>query len=283
MLVSENDHPGRAARTAGRVAAIEHLGPLLWLIVQVPGCADASPGQFALLHAEPSGCFLPRAFSVAAQAGDQVSFLIAPIGSGTRELEGLDIGDPLWVTGPLGKGFDMQALLAPPSRRIVVVAGGVGAAPFPLLLDRLAAFPAGPPADVLVLLGFRDEAQALGAQPVEAAAGRLAAAGGTCRVEIATEDGSIGPARLVTDLLAAEQRAGDRVVVCGPAAMSDAVWRVCRRVPEISVWFSVETTMACGVGSCHGCAVILADGSIARVCHDGPVFSGPAIYGGAAN
>lgn len=278
MSEPENDHPGRAARAAARVVAREHLGGLLWLTVHVPGWSGASPGQFALLHPEPSVCFLPRAFSVAAQAGDDVSFLIAPIGSGTRELDGLDVGDAVWVTGPLGNGFDVPALLAPPSSRIVIVAGGVGVAPFSLLLDRLGELPAGLEAEVLVLLGFRDGAQARGAEPVEAAARRLAGIGGTCRIEIATEDGSRGPG-LVTDLLAAEQRRGDRVVVCGPAAMSDAVWRVCGSVPEISLWFSLETTMACGVGSCHGCAISLADGSIARVCHDGPVFGGAAVYG----
>jgi dihydroorotate dehydrogenase electron transfer subunit len=37
--------------------------------------------------------------------------------------------------------------------------------------------------------------------------------------------------------------------------------------------------MACGVGSCHGCAVPLADGSFARVCHDGPVFLGETVFG----
>ena len=279
MFTSHKDHPGRAARTAGRVIEQERLGELLWLTVNVPGWSGASPGQFALLHPDTSGCFLPRAFSVAAQTGDEISFLISPIGAGTRELEGLAVGDLLWVTGPLGNGFDVQTLVAAPSARIVIVAGGVGAAPFPLLLRRLAELQTGSEIDVLVLLGFRTQAQAHGARPVTAAASRLAAAGGACRVEIATEDGSNGVARLVTDLLAAEVRPGDRVVVCGPAAMSKAVWQVCRRVPEIAVWFSMETPMACGVGSCHGCAITLANGSIARVCHDGPVFGGSAVYG----
>ena len=279
MFQSDKDHPGRAARTAGRVAGLERLGGLLWLTVSVPGWAGASPGQFALLHPDLSGCFLPRAFSVAAQAGDEVSFLVAPIGVGTRELEGLEVDDLLWVTGPLGNGFNIRALVAAPSPRIVIVAGGVGAAAFPLMLQCLAEPQIGSGTDVLVLLGFRTEGQVQGARPVTEAASRLAAAGGACRVEIATEDGSEGPARLVTDLLVAEARPGDRVVVCGPAAMSKAVWQVCREVPETAVWFSRETTMACGVGSCHGCAITLADGSIARVCHDGPVFSGSAIYG----
>jgi dihydroorotate dehydrogenase electron transfer subunit len=63
--------------------------------------------------------------------------------------------------------------------------------------------------------------------------------------------------------------------------MMDAVWRVCSNSGVEAAWFSLETGMACGVGSCHGCAVTLADGSVALVCHDGPVFTGDAIYGRA--
>ncbi len=262
------------------MAARERLGGFLWLTVKVPDWSPASPGQFALLHADSSGCFLPRAFSVAGQERDLVSFLISPIGRGTQELNGLGIGDLVWVTGPLGNRFEVEALVAPPSSRILVVAGGVGAAPFPLLLDRLTALACAPMLSVLVLLGFRDETQARSAEPVEAAAAGLAASGCKCRIEIATEDGSGGRAGLVTDLLTSHLRPGDRVFVCGPTAMAEAVWRVCQKVPNTTVWFSMETVMACGVGSCHGCALTLADGSIARVCHEGPVFSGSALYGG---
>ena len=105
-------------------------------------------------------------------------------------------------------------------------------------------------------------------------------AGLRCRLEVATEDGSRGPAEKVTDLLARHLLPGDRVAVCGPWAMSEAVWRVCSAVPDVQTWFSLETKMACGVGSCHGCVITLADGSHARVCHDGPVFRGEEVFGG---
>jgi dihydroorotate dehydrogenase electron transfer subunit len=287
-------HHGSPGRLLGSVWAKEPKGSLVWLTVEVHGWRGARPGQFAMLQPEPSRCFLPRALSVADEIGERVSFLVAPVGEGTEELCALETGEPVWVLGPLGNGFDLDeigaGLVTPATSpaaglRLVVVAGGVGAAPFPLLLARLAsghrAADAGVSAgrrgvgarfgvahgpwaeqgclEVVVLLGFRDALQAQGAAPVEAAVSRSVDAGLQCRLLLATED--------------------DRVVVCGPPAMSAAVWRTCSSIPDVRTWFSLEAGMACGVGSCHGCALTLADGSLARVCHDGPVFSGERVFG----
>jgi dihydroorotate dehydrogenase electron transfer subunit len=279
-------------RLSGRVVGNEWLGTMVLFTVEVPDWRAAHPGQFALLQPEPSRCFLPRALSVADQAEEKVSFLVAPIGEGTRELCSLPVGDPVWVLGPLGNGFDVEALVTSPGRA-VVVGGGVGVAPFPLLLSRMAErygalFPqasgqqpgspaaAGP--EVLVLLGFRDAAQARGAAPVQDAALRMGRAGLRCRLEVATEDGLRGPAEKVTDLLERHLQPGDRVAVCGAEAMAKAAWRICAAVHDVEAWFSLEANMACGVGSCHGCAITLAGGSLARVCHDGPVFAGKEVF-----
>jgi dihydroorotate dehydrogenase electron transfer subunit len=281
-------------RVLGRVVTNEQLGTMVRLTVEVPGWRGSRPGQFALLQAEPSCCFLARAVSIADEAGERVSFLMAPVGEGTRELCDLVVGRPLWVLGPLGNGFDVEALVTSPGR-VLIVAGGAGLAPFPLLLSRMveryrAAFPeavdqqpgspaaAGP--EVLVLLGFRDSVQSEGAAPAREAALRTGEAGLRCHLEVVTEDGSKGPAEKVTDLLGRHLQPGDRVVVCGPWAMATAVWRICSAVPDVATWFSLEANMACGVGSCHGCAIALPDGSQARVCHDGPVFPGKAVFGG---
>ncbi len=126
------------ARLLGHVTDNELLGTMFRLDVAIPGWPGARPGQFALLQAEPSRCFLPRAVSISDEAGERVSFLIAPVGEGTRELCDLAVGKPLWVLGPLGNGFDVEALVTSPGRA-VIVAGGVGVAPFPLLLSRMQA------------------------------------------------------------------------------------------------------------------------------------------------
>ena len=291
--ITDEAHQARGHRTLGSVLRNEPLGAMIRLEVDVPGWRSAEPGQFALLQPEPSGCFLARAISVADEVGARVSFLVAPVGEGTRELCALAGGDPVWVLGPLGKGFDVDALVTSPGRA-VIVAGGVGVAPFPLLLTRMvqryqSLFPepagqdpgspeaAGP--EVLVLLGFRDAVQAEVSTPLRDVAARMGETGLRCRVEVATEDGSRGPAEKVTDLLARHVRSGDRVAVCGPAPMAEAVWSICASVPDVETWFSLETGMACGVGSCHGCLVTLADGSDGRVCKDGPVFPGEVVFG----
>lgn len=293
-------HSHEGCRLLGRVVESRRLGSLVDLEVQVSGWPGSRPGQFALVQAEPSRCFLARALSVSDETGERIRFMVAPVGEGTRELCALSAGGRVWVLGPLGNGFDVDALVTSPGRA-VIVAGGVGVAPFPLLLARMAAryrelFPAAsaagaspatafnsPVADgpeVLVLLGFRDKAQFEGAEPVREAAAQMGEAGLRCHLEVATEDGSWGPAEKVTDLLRRHLQPGDRVAVCGPSAMSAAVWQVCSSVLDVETWFSLETNMACGVGSCHGCTIPLADGSQARVCHDGPVFAGKEVFGG---
>jgi len=282
----------RRGRVLGRVVGKAARGSLVWLTIEVPGWPGAEPGQFALLQPQPSRCFLARALSISDEDGDEVSFLIDPIGEGTRELCDLSMRDAVWVFGPLGNGFPLEEIAsrwsssAVPAQgrlgrgRLVVVGGGVGVAPFPLVLSRVARTLSTPAAEaeIVVLLGFRDESQAQGAVPVEAAVARAKEAGLGCRLEVVAEDGSRGPAQKVTDLLKSELQPGDQVVVCGPPAMSDAVWSVCATRPGVRTWFSLEANMACGVGSCHGCAITLADGSFARVCHDGPVFPGETVY-----
>jgi dihydroorotate dehydrogenase electron transfer subunit len=271
-----------ARRSPAVVVENRPLGSLVWLTVQVIGWPGARPGQFVMLQSATSACFLARPLSVAQQEGDLVSLLIAPVGSGTHELCSLNEGQFLWVLGPLGNGFDLDALTRGPGR-LVVVGGGVGAAPFPLLLSTLAASaaadPAGPrPKEVVVLLGFRDAAQASGAAPIAEAAAALENAGIACPGEVVTENGSVGRPERVTDALWRQLLPGDRLAVCGPWAMAEAVARVCAAIPDVSVWFSLEAGMACGVGSCHGCVVSLTGGGKARVCREGPVFTGETLF-----
>lgn len=305
--------PSPTARLLGKVIHSERVGAMFLLRLRVPGWRGALPGQFAMLHPEPTARFLPRAFSLHLQEGEEIGFLIAPVGVGSEELSELEVGDRVLVLGPLGRGFERalpglaqtglasagavggtglasaaalglegqapqgQALPAP--GRLLIAAGGVGAAPFILLLEELAARPPAGLADVLVLLGFRDDLQAealhLFREPLDA----LAAAGVPARLEVIAEDGSLGRPGLVTTLLREELHPGDLVLACGAHAMCEAVWDVCLTLGDVTAWFSLEAGMACGIGSCQGCVLPLADGSLAKVCRQGPVFSGEEAFG----
>lgn len=183
----------------------------------------------------------------------------------------------MWVLGPLGRGFPVDGIVPASGGRLVIVAGGAGVAAFPLLIESLATRGEIPPPTV-VLLGFRDAIQAECLETFTAPVAVLRARGSDVRLEVICEDGSLGRTGMVTHLLADELRPGDVVAACGAHAMCDAVWQLCRR-RACAAWFSLEAGMACGVGSCQGCVIPTADGSLARVCREGPVFAGEVAFG----
>jgi dihydroorotate dehydrogenase electron transfer subunit len=270
----EGASAGGGRRLLARVVGREPLGGMMRLTLEIPGWPGAKPGQFALAQAVSSSCFLGRALSISDERGEEIDFLVAPIGNGTRELCALVEDSTIWVLGPLGNGFDLEGLCGG-SGRVVLVGGGTGIAPFPLLLSRLPA-----PRELVVLLGFRDAEQALSSGPLQRTIARIGAEGSICTLEVITEDGSAKAVGRVTDLLERHLRPGDRLAVCGPDAMAREIWRLCLKTGKVEAWFSLEANMACGVGSCHGCVVAVADGSYVRVCREGPVFAGKEVFGG---
>jgi NAD(P)H-flavin reductase len=258
------------------VSGVETLGAYRVLRVADPDGPSPEPGQFAMLAAaerwgggEDERPYLPRAFSVARWAGGEAHFLLEDVGPGTNRLCELRVGDPLWALGPLGVGF----VHPPPGRRAVLVGGGVGIAPLAILQDALEDAGASAGGDsprgrrrearersVTVLLGFRDHARAQGASLLR-------------RAQVTTDDGSVGPGCLVTELLDWELDHDGAAVVyaCGPAGMLEAVRALCAQ-REVPAQLALEAGMACGFGACYGCVVPKRDGAYLRVCVDGPVI-----------
>jgi dihydroorotate dehydrogenase electron transfer subunit len=281
------------ARVRGELVSRERVGAYWRLRIRVPGWQPGLPGQFAMLQPEPSGFFLPRPFSLHGGRGEDVMFLVAPVGPGSEELCRLPVGGLVWVLGPLGRGFPLEEIVAHRGR-VVIVAGGAGVAPFPPVLEWLqkrAARPSGADGveaarvvggerpELLCLLGFRDEAQAGAAAVLEQGLLALRSAGWRARSEVITEVGDRPTLGTVTDLMRGLLQPGDRVLACGPEPMCAAVWTECARVPGTGAWFSLEARMACGIGSCHGCAIPVAGGGLAVVCRQGPVFRGEDVFG----
>lgn len=246
------------------------------LRVALAGWPGAAPGHFVMLSPGAQSAalrfdpLLPRPMAVYrthagthAGATPEIEILYKTTGRGTHLLAQVRTGDTLRVVGPLGVPF----ALAPPGARSILVGGGTGVASLYEL-----AYQARARGPVVVLLGARRADDLMGRADFEALGVDL---------RIATEDGSAGRRGLVTELLEAAiaeaaPAAGDRVYACGPTTMM-------RRAAEIAAAsgraceVSLENRMACGFGVCLGCAVPRADGTIALVCRDGPVFGGAAV------
>ena len=235
-----------------------------WLEFVAPEIArQAAPGQFVMVGFGTRGWgtpFLPRPNSVAAVRGGRVGVLVRVYGEGSRRIAALRPGDAALLLGPLGTHFQLGG-----ARKILCVAGGVGLAPF-LMLPAWAR-QAAPDAEVRLLYGERSAAAVFDAGKIHEIAGVDA--------EIYTEDGSIGRSGRVTDGL--DLDGIDLVLSCGPTPMLKVV-RALALEAGVPCQLAVEEHMACGMGTCVGCAIETVDRetgeeSYSLVCTDGPVFS----------
>lgn len=224
------------------------------------GPANPRPGQFYMLSTEhrwgggeDGRPYLPRAFSFARAAGlpgggAELQFLLERVGPGTDRLGALQAGEGLWITGPLGMGFDPGA-----ETRVLLVGGGIGVAPLLGLADSIKY--------AAVLLGFRSGPHAAAARlfPPEP--------------QVVTDDGSVGEQALVTELLHRELVKDSKATVyaCGPPPMLEGVRALCEE-REVPAQLAMESGMACGYGACFGCVMPTRSGYV-RLCVDGPVVN----------
>ncbi|MCX2982748.1 dihydroorotate dehydrogenase electron transfer subunit [Halieaceae bacterium IMCC14734] len=224
----------------------------------------AVPGEFVMIRGD-WGCHpvLPRAFSLV-ESGAHGAVLVKAIGPGTQLLESMKVDDELVVFGALGKGYRIDDS----GLRPVLVAGGVGVAPLLFLARELAARGQRP----LFLYGAGTEHDLPLADEIAEVAELI----------ITTEDGSVGEQGLITaPLQRALQDGADSIVyTCGPNGMLKAVAGVSQS-HNTPCQVALEAPMACGMGTCKGCAVPIPDGSFKYVCYDGPVFDAEVIYGAA--
>ncbi|MDD3224686.1 MAG: dihydroorotate dehydrogenase electron transfer subunit, partial [Clostridium sp.] len=195
---------------------------------------------------------LSRPVSVNKIDDSGITFLYKVVGKGTEILSQLEPKDDIKITGPLGNGFDAEKF----SGKIAVVAGGIGIAPMPYLIETLKN------CTVDLYAGFRNDCS-LAQKTLKYAD----------NVYIATERGDLGQKGYVTDIL--EPKKYDTVVCCGPNIMMNKVVKMCKE-DNVPVYLSLENKMACGVGACLVCTCKTKSGR-KRACKDGPVFLGEEL------
>jgi len=221
-----------------------------------------SAGQFAMLRLpNRSDPLLGRPLAVyrltRSATVTVLEFVYLVIGKMTARLAELRPNDRLEIWTPLGKGFQADAV-----RRSILVAGGIGQAPFLMFAERHP--------DSTLLYGARTATRIACVEDFE----RLG-----IDVHIATDDGSRGHHGAVTDLIQTVYRPGEstKVIACGPHPMLQAAFRVaeCLRLP---CDVSLESPMSCGLGICFGCVVEYRsdenpdEWDYRRTCVDGPAF-----------
>jgi len=239
------------------VISNEELCPeayVLW--AQSPEIADvARPGQYVMVRCgEGDEMPLRRPLSVhrTSRKGG-VAFLFAVVGRGTEWLAQRKQGDSLDLFGPLGNGFD----IAPSSKNLLLVAGGIGIAPLIALAESAVATGS----SVTLLMGDKNKARIYPERLLPS----------EIKVVVATEDGSLGLKGMVTDLIPQFVSGADQVFACGPLPMYRRMAEMCGQRGNMPVQVLLEAVMGCGVGACLSCAVETGHGR-KLVCKDGPVF-----------
>jgi len=238
--------------------------------------AKVLPGQFFMVrNPATNDPLIGRAFAlydVAADGSGWVDVVYIVKGKLTTSLAKLSPGASLGVWGPLGNGF------APPlSEHLVLVAGGVGQTPFLALAKQVLGLQAFGPPDRRRASNCRQVTLCYGVRSASYLAGVEQFRNAGVDVRLATDDGSLGPPRLVTELLAEVlvEYPNAHVICCGPEPMMEAVARMTRQ-RNLECHVSLETPMACGIGICFSCVAKVGtetDWDYQRTCVEGPVFN----------
>jgi dihydroorotate dehydrogenase electron transfer subunit len=260
-------------------------------LTQVRGCgADAAvvrleldcepaplrASRFFMLRREDGlSPLIPRPYSIYRQRGRELEFLVKRLGRGSRALVESRPGDRLRLIGPLGNGWPTLDGAGAPW---VLLAGGVGSAPFLMAIEQALAGMDGArpcrPEQLPFLFGAAHGGLLYDLDLFRATG---------VPVHTATVDGSHGRRGHVLDLLHELWERGAlprevRLLACGPERMLEAVEHLARE-RGLPCWLSLETLMGCGVGICNGCPVPtrpegpLGKWSNAKCCVEGPVFS----------
>ncbi len=256
-------------------STVRRLGLLYDARARAPRAA-----RFVMLALEDRSLhLLPRPFSISdvvtgADGRTVTEILYKPVGKVTGLMTGLRPGDRVHVGGLCGNGFPDPA----PGRRPVLLAGGIGNAPFALHVRELAAGPfRGRAAGIVLFLAGRSAEDVWIQDAVRAS--------GITIVEV-TEDGSRGEKGRITDALLRRLPGLGAIegFACGPGPMLRALSALALE-HGFPCHLSVEERMACGYGVCNACVVEersagvpRGEGSYLKSCVEGPVFEAREIH-----
>ena len=244
------------------------LCPKTWeMVVTCPRLAQkAEPGHFVIVMADEQGERIPLTIADFNAGQGTITLVIMAVGTSTEKLVRMNAGENLYaLIGPLGHASELEHY-----GKVIMVAGGVGAAPVYPIARALKAMGN----HVMMIHGARNKELLFWQDRLNEASSEYI---------VTTDDGSQGRKGLVTEplreLLEADQPNDPRtitgVIAIGPAIMMKFCAETVRPY-GVKTIASLNTIMIDGTGMCGGCRVSVG-GATKFTCVDGPEFDALAV------
>lgn len=223
------------------------------------------PGQFINLKIRNSlDPLIRRPFAVFDFNSKAISILYKVIGKSTTILSHLHKNDEIEYFGFLGTPFEY----APVNKKTWIIAGGIGIGGIHLFLKKIKL-----KNNVELFMGFNTKEEA---SDFKSFLKHL-----NIKVNISVlENYKNFFHGNVIQLIKKNSNSPDFLFACGPEEMLKSLYQNIIQKKNIPAFFSMESIMACGIGSCMGCAIKIREKKtikLKRVCKDGPVFEANKI------
>ena len=254
-----------------KILKAEELADKIFLMdVEAPRVArHCEPGQFVIVKMDEKGERIPLTICDYDREKGTITIVFQIVGASTLKMAELKAGDSFRdFTGPLGcpSEFVNEDLEALKNKKMLFVAGGVGAAPVYRQVKWL--HERGIDADVIV--GSKTKNMLILEEEMKAVAGNL---------YVCTDDGSYGHAGMVTSmvekLVKEEGKKYDVCVAIGPMIMMKFTCLMTKDL-GIPTIVSMNPIMVDGTGMCGACRLHVGD-EVKFACVDGPEFDGHLV------
>ena len=254
-----------------KILKAEKLADKIYLMdVHAPRVAShCQPGQFVIVKMDDKGERIPLTICDYDREAGTITIVFQEVGASTTKMACLKEGDSFRdFVGPLGcpSEFIHEDIEALKNKKILFVAGGVGAAPVYPQVKWLHEH--GIEADVIV--GSKTKDMLILEKELASVAGNL---------YVTTDDGSYGRSGMVTavieDLVKNEGKQYDVCVAIGPMIMMKFVCLLTKKL-DLPTIVSMNPIMVDGTGMCGACRLQVGD-EIKFACVDGPEFDGHLV------
>ena len=267
-----------------------HAANQVSMRISCPKIADkARPGSFVHVKCSDSlGMRRPMSIMRASKTEGWIEIFFKIIGQGTKALAENKIGSSLSVLGPIGNPFRLDNF----KKQTILIGGGVGIPPLLFLAEYLSK--SKEDVKTMVLMGseipfpfpLSPSLIYVDGIPGEAIAAIPLLEGLKIPSRLASNQDYPGCyAGFVTDLatdylenihLTKEDL---EIFACGPTPMLIAIQNLAKKY-DVRCQLSVEEYMACAVGGCAGCTILVKTSAglqMKKVCVDGPVFNSDEV------